>query len=33
MAYVQTPPPTGASVNMIIGAKRQSEPHTGDLQL
>jgi hypothetical protein len=29
----QTPPHTGASVNVIVGAKSQSETHTGDLHL
>jgi hypothetical protein len=33
MAYIQTPPPIGASVNIIVGAKSQSETHTGDLHL
>jgi len=33
MAYIQTPPPTGTRVNIIVGAKSQSETHTGDLHL
>jgi hypothetical protein len=33
MAYIQTPAPTGASVNIIVGAKSQSETRTGDLDL
>jgi hypothetical protein len=33
MAYIQTPPPTGVSVNSIVGAKSHSETHTGELHL
>jgi hypothetical protein len=29
MAYIQTPLPTGASVNIIVGAKSQWETDTG----
>jgi hypothetical protein len=33
MGYIETPPPSGAWVNVIVGAKGQSVTHTGDLNL